>query len=137
VGSVTVETHNDLAGKLLILDERDLRGLSFELADSCFLATVDAFGFTSVTGPTPIIGAIRSTSIRSYGKSTYEYVGEQGQAMGDGPINPKTIVVNNSGSVTNGVSFSPFTYTVEDSIRVQLGGLEVGDGLVNLKGQLV
>ncbi len=137
VRSVTVEVHAGLPGKLNILDERYLRGLSFNIANNCFLSTDDAFGFTAVYGPTPNIGAIRTTSIREFGKATYEYIGSQSQAIGDGPINPKTIIVNNDGTVTNGVSFSPFIYTVEDSIIVQKGGLLIGNGLINLKGQLV
>jgi hypothetical protein len=137
VRSVTVEVGNGLPGRLKIVDERYLRGLSFVISDNCFLSTDDAFGFTALAGPTPNIGAVRSSNIRSFGKATYEYIGTQAQAMGDGPVNPKTIIVNNTGMVNNSVSFSPFTYTVEDTILVSQGGLQVGNGLVNLKGNLI
>ncbi len=137
VRSVTVEVDNSLPGKLRIVDERYLRGLSFALNDNCNVATDDAFGFTSVDGPTPNIGAIRTSSVRAYGKGTYEYIGTQGQAMGDGPVNPKTIIVNNTGAVNKTVSFSPFNYTIEDSLIIQQGTLLMGNGLVNLKGQFI
>lgn len=137
VRSVTVEEVTGQAGKLVILDERYLRGLSFELNDNCYLTTDDAFGFTNVNGPTPNIGAIRSTSIRAFGKGTIEYVGQQGQAMGDGPVNPKTIIVNNTGLLNNTVSFSSVNYTVEDTVYVKNGKLSFGSSFVNLLGDIV
>ena len=137
VRSTTVEIYNTLPGRLQILDERYLRGLSFSLSDNCYVATDDAFGFTSLSGSTPNIGAIRTTTIRSYGKSIYEYVGTQGQAVGDGPVISKTIIVNNSGTNSSTVSFSPFTYSIEDTILVQDGRLLMGTGIRNLKGSFV
>ncbi len=138
VRSVLVETHNGLPGRLKVIDERYLRGLSFVINDSCFLATDDAFGFTSVSGPTPNIGAIRSTNIRSYGKASYEYIGRAGQAIGDGPINSKTIYIANTGTLTNDVTFSAHNYMVEDTIVINNGGLRfANNGLVDLKGQFI
>ncbi|MEJ5245699.1 MAG: hypothetical protein WHV28_08335 [Bacteroidota bacterium] len=137
IRSLTVEKNNGLPGKLVILDERYIRGLSFELRDSCYLATDDAYGFNSVTGVYPNIGAIRTTNIRSYGKGIFEYIGSLNQATGDGPTNPKTVIVNNSGSLYKTVTFSPATYTVDDTIRVELGNLSFGNANVNLLGNLI
>ncbi|MBX3042081.1 MAG: hypothetical protein KIT33_11150 [Candidatus Kapabacteria bacterium] len=137
VRSVLVEVHNGLPGKLRILDERYLRGLSFSLNNNCHLATDDAFGFTSVAGPTPNIGAVRTTSIRAFGQGVYEYIGKQAQAIGDGPVNPKTVLVDNTGIVNNSVTFANVVYNVEDSLLVNKGKIRMGNNLVNLKGDFV
>ncbi len=137
VRSVTIEVHDYKPGRLTILEEKYLRSLSFSLNDSCFLATDHPYGFASVSGYTPNTGAIRATSVRSYGKGTYEFIGNQSQATGDGPINPKTIIVNNLGTTSNSVSFSPYQFIIEDSLLVQNGNLVMGDGDIYLKGQFV
>ncbi|HOK15078.1 MAG TPA: hypothetical protein PK007_09195, partial [Candidatus Kapabacteria bacterium] len=137
IRSLTVEKINGLPGKLVILDERYIRGLSFELRDSCYLVTDDAYGFNSVTGSFPNIGAIRTTNIRSYGKGIFEYIGSLNQATGDGPTNPKTVIVNNTGSLSKTVSFSPATFTVDDTVRVDLGYLSFGNATVNMLGNLI
>jgi len=137
IRSLTVEKNNGLPGKLVILDERYIRGLSFELRDSCYLVTDDAYGFNSVTGSFPNIGAIRTTNIRSYGKGIFEYIGSLNQATGDGPTNPKTVIVNNTGSLSKTVSFSPATFTVDDTVRVDLGYLSFGNATVNMLGNLI
>jgi len=137
VRAVSVEQFNGQAGRLVILDERYLRGLSFELADNCYVATDDAFGFTNVAGPTPNIGAIRTTNIRSFGKATIEYLGSLSQAIGDGPTNPKTLIINNSGLSNKTVSFSTVNYTVEDTIIIKQGYLSMGNSNVQLKGNLI
>jgi len=137
IRSLTVEKINGLPGKLVLLDERYIRGLSFELRDSCYIATDDAYGFNSLTGLYPNIGSIRTANIRSYGKGIFEYVGSLNQATGDGPTNPKTVIVNNSGTSSKTVTFSPTTFTIDDTVRVDLGYLSFGSANVNLLGNLI
>lgn len=137
VRSIRVETYNGNPGKLTILDERYVRGLTFELQDSCYLATDDAFGFTSLTGPSPNIGAVRTTVSRNYGKGTYEYIGQLAQATGDGPNDMKTLLINNSGTIQNLVAFSLGNYTVRDSILLLDGQLTVDHATINLMGNKI
>jgi hypothetical protein len=55
IRSLTVEKNNGLPGKLVILDERYIRGLSFELRDSCYLATDDVMDLTLLQGSIRIL----------------------------------------------------------------------------------
>lgn len=137
IRSLTIEKNNGQPGKLVLLEERYLRGLSFELRDSCYISTDHPYGFNSINGFFPSAGAVRTTNVRSFGKGIFEYIGTQDQATGDGPTNPKTIIVNNQGLVDKTVTFSPATFTIQDTIDVALGYLSFGNANINLQGHLI
>lgn len=137
IRSLTIEKNNGLPGKLVLIDERYIRGLSFELRDSCYIATDHPYGFNSINGFFPNAGAIRTTNVRSYGNGIFEYIGTLDQATGDGPVNSKTILINNQGTTDKTVTFSPSSFIVQDTIDVSLGNLSFGNANVNILGNLI
>lgn len=136
--SVVVESVDGQLGKLSIVDGASVRGLIFQLKDSCTLETNDNFGFTKLNGPSTNIGAVRTTVSRIYGKSRYEYRGGQTMTVGDGlPDEVFTIIVDNFAEVNNQVSLASNTIAVIDTVDINQGRFTLLNKEMNLQGQLV
>lgn len=136
--SVIIESIDGNKGKLSIVEGASIRGLIFQLKDSCTLETNDNFGFTKLGGPTSTNGAVRTTVSRIYGKSRYEYRGGQTMTVGDGlPDEVFTIVIENTAENNNQVNLASNTIIVEDTVNVIAGRFSLLDKEMNLKGQLV
>lgn len=136
--SVIVESIDGNKGKLSIVEGASIRGLIFQLKDSCTLETNDNFGFTKLGGPSSTTGAVRTTVSRIYGKSRYEYRGGQTMTVGDGlPDEVFTIVIDNTAENNNQVNLASNTIIVEDTVNIVAGRFSLLDKEMNLKGQLV
>jgi hypothetical protein len=132
--TISVEKYNGRPGMLFVKNEKWIRGLSFELRDSCILATDEPFGFTELGGPSSNIGAVRTTSSRVFGEGIYEYKGKQGQVVGDGPKDVLKVIIDNTGDINNTVSFSKSTMNIVDSLIVKNGQLLMGQSDITIEG---
>lgn len=135
VRAITVEKPSGMeAGELFVDGELNLiRGIAFELKDSCIMGMQRFDGLSLEGAPSGVI----QTTTRKYGVSKYVYYNTKSQAIGLGlPDSVASIIVDNTGLNTFTVTFNKTASAVKirDSIQVLHGRLASGDRSLILYG---
>ncbi len=135
VRAITVEKPAGMeAGELYVDGELNLiRGIAFELKDSCIMGMQRFDGLSLEGTPSGVI----QTTTRKYGVSKYVYYNTKSQAIGLGlPDSVASIIVDNTGLNTFTVTFNKTAAAVKirDSIQVLHGRLASGDRSLILYG---